>query len=558
MAKEGEVGKREECLEMLPQSEKMKAEASKCDLEDAPCEVSSQSTTFFTRHKSKIGHVVKTVIVGLGFFLFDVFSDIGSGIYLYQTKNVTRQFPANDSTVPDHCFAMHKTTGMEQQQNYEWLEDKTFWAETTFGHIQLLAVLLAICVALAVVVKSKMKNGKSLLGAFLLPIIPFFLLAFTVSDNVVPLPNTTTEWQTYYCLENDTVWAAITFACMHLPAVVLAMCSLLAMVVNGWGNPVSWKILLGTLLLGFIPFPMLVLAQQVASLFFPEDSQMTLFSSILLFSEGALEASPQLLILLYIIVSDAERQIPWVQKASIVSSLLTISKTSIGLFLSESYSRGSKSQDILNHSLTLNDSLLKEKNLVGKLSIMAQLSPAFILSLGFKVGSIAVICALLKAYALVYLVIGIAITFIVAFFTYDRSATTDEKAGSALFYSLTNTIIVAKCPLGSRKDNYVQMKAVSISWLLLHTTTLLSLMIWVGLLPESTHLDHWSSHRLVLIRPSVFYHTVSGILLLGLLGLKRQVVDLGEKEKGERKFWDAQSGSVGGRCTRNPDKAETN
>ena len=155
---------------------------------------------------------------------------------------------------------------------------------------------------------------------------------------------------------------------------------------------------------------------------------------------------------------------------------------------------------------------------------MAKLSPAFILSLAFKVGSIAIICALLKGYAIRYLAIGIVITFIVAFNTYDSS--TDENAGSALFYSLTNTTILAKCPLADRKDNYKQMMFVSITWWILHSTTLVGLIIWVGLLPESTHLDHWSQHRFSLIHPTVFYPTVIGILLLGplsrvaLVGLK--------------------------------------
>ena len=45
---------------------------------------------------------------------------------------------------------------------------------------------------------------------------------------------------------------------------------------------------------------------------------------------------------------------------------------------------------------------------------MAQLSPAFISSLIFKVGSITVICAFLKVYAVIYIALWIVITFIVA------------------------------------------------------------------------------------------------------------------------------------------------
>ena len=277
---------------------------------------------------------------------------------------------------------------------------------------------------------------------------------------------------------------------------------------------------------------------------------MELLSAVFLFGEGALEASPQLLLLVYIIVSDAEREIPWIQKASIISSVLSISKTAIELYVSESFERVTIPSAVLNHSGSLNDSMLKGKSLGRKLWIMAQLSPAFILSLAFKVGSIAVICALLKVYAVIYLAIGIVITFIVAFNTYDFDDT-DEQAGSALFYSLTNTTILAKCPLVNRRWNYNQMMAVSITWLILHTTTLVGLMIWVGLLPDSTHLDHWSSHRFALIQPTIFYPTIVGILLLGplstlaLWGLKKQVKALEEKEEGRRKFGKQNSGDDG-------------
>ena len=81
------------------------------------------------------------------------------------------------------------------------------------------------------------------------------------------------------------------------------------------------------------------------------------------------------------------------------------------------------------------------------------------------------------------------------------------------------------------------MFAVSLTWLLLHSTTLVCLMICVGALPESTHLDHWSQHRFALIQPTVFYPTIIGILLLGpisigaLWRLKKQVKALEEKEQ---------------------------
>lgn len=227
-------------------------------------------------------------------------------------------------------------------------------------------------------------------------------------------------------------------------------------------------------------------------------------SAIFLFGEGALEASPQILLLLYIIVSDRERDIPWIQKVSIISSVLTISKTAIELFVSESYFEPTPS-DVLNHEDTNNDSMLKGKTLLGKLWTMAKMSPAFVLSLLFKVGSITVICAFFKVYSVFYLASGIVITFFVAYNKFNGlTQTSDKKTGSALFYSLTNITILAKCPVNNRALNYPQMFAVSLTWLILHSTTLVGLMVWVGALPKSTHLDHWSKHRFALNQPTFF------------------------------------------------------
>ena len=72
---------------------------------------------------------------------------------------------------------------------------------------------------------------------------------------------------------------------------------------------------------------------------------------------------------------------------------------------------------------------------------------------------------------------------------------------------------------------------------------LIGLFVWVQVLPESTHLDHWSSHWFNLNNPDVFLPTVVSILLLGpfsilaLWGLKKQVLAL-EKEN-QKLLWAA-------------------
>ena len=140
--------------------------------------------------------------------------------------------------------------------------------------------------------------------------------------------------------------------------------------------------------------------------------------------------------------------------------MLTISKTAIELFVSESYYVATP-EDVLYHEYTCRDSILNGNLLLRKSWIMAQLSPAFISSLMFKVGSITVICAFLKVYDVIYIALGIVITFIVAYKCYVND-NTDEKAGTALFYSLTNVTLLSKCPLKNRAVNYKQIMPVSL------------------------------------------------------------------------------------------------
>ena len=96
-----------------------------------------------------IGHLVKTIVLGLGSNFFDVYSDVGSGLYHQQPKNVTRTFLAND-TVPNNCVAALTNSTAEVDHTHVCLEEDIVWATITFGCIQLPAVVLALCGAVVV------------------------------------------------------------------------------------------------------------------------------------------------------------------------------------------------------------------------------------------------------------------------------------------------------------------------------------------------------------------------------------------------------------------------
>ena len=260
-----------------------------------------------------IGHLVKTILLGLGTNTFDVFSDVGNGLYHYNPKNVTRYF-GNSTMVPDHCFPHedHNVTKM------------------------------------------------------------------------------------FDCAERDFNWAMMTFAFIQLPGLVLALCSALGTLSlncsSYFGESESFgvtRMLLFSVLSLLMPFPLLVTVQQLASLFIT-GPQMTLFSAVFLFGEGSLEASPQLLLLVYVILSDSEREVAWIQIVSIVSSVVTISKTSIELFLNESYCSSIYPQEVFEHDNTNDDSMIEPpegRSVLEKLKLIAVFSPAFLSSLVFKVRS---------------------------------------------------------------------------------------------------------------------------------------------------------------------------
>ena len=86
------------------------------------------------------------------------------------------------------------------------------------------------------------------------------------------------------------------------------------------------------------------------------------------------------------------------------------------------------------------------------------------------------------------------------------------------------------------------MKAVSLCWLVLHTVTLIVLMVWFTAMDPSTHLDHWSDHRFTFKdNQALFLATTCAVIAFGpisiffLWRLEKQVKTL--EEKYGRRFW---------------------
>ena len=197
------------------------------------------TSIFWENLKTRKGHVVKTIILGLSLNLFDVGSDIGVGISHAQEKKVKRFFSAND-TIPDYCILV--STKMDP-----YLRDGSDGVLTT--------------------------------------------LAEEEADYS----------HTHECLEEDPLWAIITLSCVHLPALVLGLCLVVGVVLLRCFENADWyagykKVLGGAVLLLITPFPVVVFTQQVASLFMQEDAQMELLSAIFLFGEQGSLIIPQIFV----------------------------------------------------------------------------------------------------------------------------------------------------------------------------------------------------------------------------------------------------------------------
>ena len=98
-----------------------------------------------------------------------------------------------------------------------------------------------------------------------------------------------------------------------------------------------------------------------------------------MFGEGSLESAPQLILQIYIILTDKTRTPDTIQWLAIIGSYVSIAKTAIEMYASRSGK--------LDGEGTYVDSMLEEKSFLRKIWILIKISPAFLTSLLFKVFS---------------------------------------------------------------------------------------------------------------------------------------------------------------------------
>ena len=277
-----------------------------------------------------------------------------------------------------------------------------------------------------------------------------------VPDNCFPNPDFNVTGS-FKCREKDLTWAVLTFACIHLPSVMTALFyvfhALSYSCVHSFDCNVR-KFLLSSLISFIVPFPFIVFFFHVTSLLVANSQLQLVAATITVYSEGMFEAAPQLILQTYIILSDFDREIDVSQIVSILTSVITISKITIEMFLIETYI---PEENVQGHFVPTNDdSMLKDRSVLEKLKLMIQFSPAFLTSLVFKAGSISIISAFLKEYSAVYFVMGDIIIFFFFLFYFDYNNFYERVCVSSS-YSITNFVILSKdiAPLGMQTGKRV-------------------------------------------------------------------------------------------------------
>ena len=138
----------------------------------------------------------------------------------------------------------------------------------------------------------------------------------------------------------------------------------------------------------------------------------------------------------------------------------------------------------------------------------------------FQVGSLGIVCCLLKGWSALYIFTGSLLVFLIAFKTFkygDDTMLAIERytqIGGSLFYGLANITVVSKCPLGNRKDNFSTMMYVSLFWMCYHTLSLIILTIcyYMDVLPVEVATTRLSD-------PVLFYSVTTATLLMGPLSI---------------------------------------
>ena len=193
---------------------------------------------------------------------------------------------------------------------------------------------------------------------------------------------TVTEYYEVSCHETDPIWGYLTLSFIFLP---------------GWQGAMRLNVVgcysCLTLLFSTFCFPVMMIGVKILALFIP-GNEMEKLTDHVTGMEGTYESTFQFLLNLFIILSRGDRRPSSIQLVSLLASLLMILKFQIEEFLTTMH--GERHQ------------------FLDKIKRAAPLFPMFLTNIVFKLGSIAVVAAVFRYWAILALVVSYVLALLIA------------------------------------------------------------------------------------------------------------------------------------------------
>jgi len=305
------------------------------------------------------------------------------------------------------------------------------------------------------------------------------------------------------CFERDQIWGCLTLSFIFLPGIIGA-----PKIFRGWGF--RWTLVM--LIFGWPFFIPLMMCSKVATLLNPGKHWRKLTTRMTA-AEGFWEATMELLLSFFIVLSRADRDPSTIQLASMATSLIMIVKTGIADFLRDQ----------------------PPMELYTEVQATVMLLPLFLSSTFFKLGSWAVIAALLRYWTVILGAVMILIPWLVGLllaFYFGRKNKIRIITGSLLHVTNLNNQggiinINKEAPVDldmkAKRWNFEMFLFHNMMWFITLSLLLTTITIAANLTPDLTvprpepwPLWNWSKHKLsdtAIVKNILLLNTIYTIIM---------------------------------------------
>ena len=260
------------------------------------------------------------------------------------------------------------------------------------------------------------------------------------------------------CFEKDPIWGAVTVIFIILPGTMVAThFGVIISEAAAKGDSSSVFLSCFLLVTSLLLFPVFLIFVKLVGLINPgpEWKRTTIeITSI----EGELESSMQLLLTLFIIFSRADRRPAWWQVASLIASIVMVTKTSIA-------------QHLKGNNLPLME----------EVKTTALLLPLFLSNGVFKIYSLAISLALLRHWAL----ISFVLSFVVWGCIQCRSEWRHLAGDAGALNHFSRLEMVYHIDVKTDKQRMENCAFNNIFWIFVHTLVLTGLVILANCFPDT-------------------------------------------------------------------------